>query len=153
MERFERFNWQGSAYAHLQATRPQTLAYALTDSPVGQLAWIAEKYHEWADPSQPIDADDILTTASIYWFTRTAGSAARLYKEDYGKASVGDAIRVPTGISASPFDNVPPVREWADDLFGDIVRWTEFPDGGHFPALETPGLLVQELRAFAAMLS
>src|SRR5258707_11888330 len=85
-ERMRRFVLDGNAYFQVQATRPQTLAYGLTDSPVGQLAWIAEKVKEWTDataglPEGGIDRDKFLTNVSIYWFTRTAGPAAQLYYE------------------------------------------------------------------------
>lgn len=81
LARRNRFASQGNAYMLLQATRPQTLAYALTDSPVGQLAWIAEKFTEWPDPEKPISDDDLLTNVMLYWLTGTAGSSARIYYE------------------------------------------------------------------------
>ncbi|WP_202797084.1 alpha/beta fold hydrolase [Kribbella flavida] len=80
-------SWQQEkqGYADLQSTRPRTLAYALVDSPVGQLAWIAEKWHEWADPAQPIARDHLLTTVMLYWLTGTAGSAGRAYYEEFSE--------------------------------------------------------------------
>jgi pimeloyl-ACP methyl ester carboxylesterase len=142
-----------SAYAHLQSTRPQTLAYALTDTPVGQLAWIAEKFHEWADPDHPVPADDVLTTAAIYWFTRTAGSAARFYQESYrDRGRAQPFVDVPTGVASFPHEIVVPVRRWAERHYR-ITHWIDMPDGGHFAALETPGLVLEGLRTFLRTLA
>lgn len=146
-----------SAYALLNATRPQTVSYGLSDSPVGQLAWIAEKFLDWVDPAYPLSADDVLTTASIYWFTRTAASSARFYQEEYtanrapGTGPDRGYVTVPTGIAAFPGEIVPPVRRWAEEQY-NIVRWVDFPAGGHFAALERPDLVVEALRGFAACL-
>ena len=149
-----------SAYALLNATRPQTVAYALADSPAGQLAWIAEKFLDWADPAHPVPADDVLTTASIYWFTRTAASSARFYQEEYtanrapgtGPTLERTYVEVPTAVAVFPGEIVPPVRRWAQERY-HIVRWTELPAGGHFSALERPDLMLSALRGFAAALS
>lgn len=150
LERFELYDRDKSAYAKLQATRPQTLAFALTDSPLGQLAWIAEKFYEWTDPEYPVSEDDILTAASVYWFTRTAGSSARFYSEvGFGDWTPKvDRIEVPTAIAAYPREIVPAVREWVDASYR-IVRWTDLPDGGHFAALERPDLVLGTLRRLA----
>lgn len=152
-ERFDHYIANGSAYASLHATRPQTLSYALTDSPVGQLAWIAEKFHEWPDPNYEIETDDVLTAASIYWFTKTAGSSARFYQENYGKWSrATEVIPVPTVIASFPGDIVAPVQDWAREKF-QIHRWVDMPDGGHFAALETPHHLIDSLRRFGTEIS
>jgi pimeloyl-ACP methyl ester carboxylesterase len=149
-ERNARIRRDEMGYGILQSTRPQTLAYALTDSPVGQLAWIAEKFQAWTDAA--IDRDAILTNISIYWFTRTAGSAARLYREYY-KAALSAAGRaptpstVPTAIAVFPHDLSLPVRRLAE-RFDHIVRWTEMDRGGHFPGLEQPEILLADLQAF-----
>jgi pimeloyl-ACP methyl ester carboxylesterase len=141
-----RFVEDGQGYYMLQATRPQTLAYALTDSPVGQLAWIAEKFRSWTDATPPDDA--ILTQASIYWLTATGGSSAQIYLEQLRAGGRGAAIEVPvpTGVAVFPHDLSPALRRFARGL--DIARWTEMPRGGHFAALEEPGLLVEDVRAF-----
>lgn len=159
IERYEAFVRDKSGYALLNATRPQTIAYALTDSPVGQLAWIAEKFTEWADPGCPVPADEILTVASIYWFTRTAASAARYYQEEYtSNRPPGEAppdrtfVDTPTAVASYPHEIVPPVRRWAQDRY-NIVRWTELPAGGHFSALERPDLVLATLRGFAEQLA
>jgi pimeloyl-ACP methyl ester carboxylesterase len=140
-----------AGYAVLQSTRPQTIAYALTDSPVGQLAWIVEKFKEWTDPSaalpeDAVDRDLILTDVSVYWLTGTAGSAARIYYE--GARAWGETpprSSVPTGVAVFPNDvTVRPLAE-RDHR---VVRWTEFDRGGHFAALEAPDLLVDDVREF-----
>ena len=140
-----------SGYAVVQATRPQTIAYALTDSPVGQLAWIVEKFKEWTDPNadlpeDAIDRDLFLTDVSVYWLTGTAGSAARIYYE--GARAWGQAQKpspVPTGVAVFPGDlTIRPLAERDHN----VVRWTEFSRGGHFAAMEAPDLLVNDVREF-----
>ncbi|MET7337823.1 epoxide hydrolase family protein [Nonomuraea sp. NPDC005650] len=159
LERYADYVRDKSAYALLNATRPQTVSYGLSDSPVGQLAWIAEKFIDWVDPAYPLPLDDLLTTASIYWFTRTAASSARFYQEEYtanrapgtGPALDRTYVTVPTGVASYPGELVPPVRRWAKEQY-NIVRWVEFPAGGHFAALERPDLVVGALREFATCL-
>ncbi|MFJ6567903.1 epoxide hydrolase family protein [Streptomyces sp. NPDC091292] len=141
-------------YADLQSTRPQTLAYGLTDSPVGQLAWIAEKFHEWTDtrerPGGAVDRDLLLTNVMLYWLTRTAGSSARIYYErahaDY-RGAPPEPSTAPTALAVFPEDNFIPLRHIAERT-NHLVRWTEFDRGGHFAALEEPDLLVADVRAF-----
>ena len=145
--------WQNemAGYASIQSTRPQTLAYALTDSPAGQLAWIVEKFKEWTDPAarlpeDAVDRDRLLTDVSIYWLTATAGSSARLYYE--GAKSWGQPTEpsaVPTGVAVFPMDIT--IRSIAESQH-NIVHWTEFDRGGHFAAMEAPGLLVADIREF-----
>jgi pimeloyl-ACP methyl ester carboxylesterase len=133
----------GGAYSAVHATRPQTISYGLTDSPVGLLAWLGEKYMQWAgEPGVP--TVDILDAASIYWFTRTAGSSARLYRESIGTvgAVLADPnpqpITVPTGGIMFP-DEAPWVsRRWVQRRFPDLRLWMEPAAGGHFGALEQP---------------
>ena len=139
----------GTGYAELQGTRPQTVSFGLSDSPVGQLAWIVEKFWEWTDPAHalPEDAvelDHLLTDVSIYWFTNTSASSANLYYENRAAA---DDIRpgVPTGVAVFPTD--PAIRRVLDRRHR-IVHWSEFSRGGHFAALEAPDLLVDDIRAF-----
>jgi pimeloyl-ACP methyl ester carboxylesterase len=140
-----------AGYAIVQATRPQTISYALTDSPVGQLSWIVEKFKEWTDPSanlpeDAIDRDLILTDVSVYWLTGTAGSAARLYHEDartWGQAQPRSLV--PTGVAVFPNDiTIRPLAERDHN----VVHWAEFSRGGHFAALEAPDLLVDDVREF-----
>jgi len=106
----------------LHATRPQTISYALTDSPAGLLAWIAEKFTEWADPRSTITLDQILADVSIYWFTATAGSSARLANES-PRGMV--PCPVPVGVVVLPYDILQSVRPLAEQDY-DIVHWTEF---------------------------
>ncbi|WP_204083050.1 epoxide hydrolase family protein [Asanoa ishikariensis] len=138
-------------YADIQSTRPQTLAYGLTDSPVGQLAWIAEKFKEWTDPrSGPVDRDHLLTNVMLYWLTGTAGSSARIYYERAHAAYWGgppEPSRTPTALAVFPRDNFIPMRHIAARS-NNIVRWTEYERGGHFAAMEEPALLVSDIRAF-----
>src|SRR5262245_14894436 len=153
--RLARLQTYDSSYAMLQGTKPQTIAYALTDSPVGQLAWIVEKFQEWTDPERAlpadaVDLDQMLTNVSVYWFTATAGSAARIYAEDF--AAWGAPVEkssVPTGIAVFPTDSsLRPLIERENT----VTHWSEFDRGGHFAAMETPDLLVQDVRTFFAAL-
>ena len=146
-----RFRSEGSGYFTLQATRPQTVAYALTDSPAGQLAWISEKFNEWTDGGLPgaVDRDQLLTNISLYWLTGTAGSSARLYYEAARSGSLGPPAvsSVPTGIAVFPREIAPPIRRFAEQS-NTIVHWSEFDRGGHFAAMEEPDLLVGDVREF-----
>jgi pimeloyl-ACP methyl ester carboxylesterase len=140
-----------AGYAIVQSTRPQTISYALTDSPVGQLAWIVEKFKEWTDPSaalpeDAVDRDLLLTDVSLYWLTSTAGSAAHIYYEDARTwGQVPPRSPVPTGVAVFPNDlTLRPLAERDHH----VVHWTEFDRGGHFAALEAPDLLVDDVRTF-----
>ncbi|MFB9697424.1 epoxide hydrolase family protein [Amorphoplanes digitatis] len=146
-ERTAAFAANRPGYQVLQATRPQTISYALTDSPVGQLAWVAEKFTEWADPASKISDDVLLTDVSIYWLTRTAGSSARLGKE----SGYGVPCPVPMGVAVLPHDILLSVRPLAERTY-DIRHWTELPRGGHFAALEVPEELAADVIAFFATL-
>jgi epoxide hydrolase len=138
-------------YMRQQQTRPQTLAYGLADSPVGQLAWIVEKFKEWTSaahdlPEQAVDRDQLLTNISLYWFTNTAGSSAQFYWETAhatgGWTSPSD---VPQGWAV--FDSAPIVRRVLDPT-RKYAQWSDFSAGGHFPAMEEPALLSGDIRAF-----
>jgi pimeloyl-ACP methyl ester carboxylesterase len=151
LARLTRFNRELSGYAMIQSTRPQTLAYGLTDSPAGQLAWIVEKFKDWTDsqevPEDAVDRDQMLTNVMLYWLTRTANSSARLYHEaapSWGRVEKSSA---PTGIAAFPRDISMPIRRFAD-ANNNIVHWSEFDRGGHFAAMEAPDLLVADVREF-----
>ena len=157
------FMQDGMGYMKIQSTRPQTLSYALTDSPVGQLAWIAEKYKEWTDsakvPEDAVSRDHILTAVSIYWLTATAGSSAQLYYESGHLAADAAAtwagpwpLTMPVGVATFPKDAVRPVRRFAEQILPSLTHWTEFDHGGHFPALEQPEPLVSDIRTFARSL-
>jgi pimeloyl-ACP methyl ester carboxylesterase len=144
--------WQAerSGYASIQATRPQTLAYALVDSPVGQLAWNLEWYDDYGRRIGAISNDKILDSVTLSWLTGTAGSQARLYRES--QSSWGAEVAwcpVPTGLAVFPNDST--VRKLVEREF-DVVHYTEFDRGGHFAALEVPDLVIGDLRAFFAKL-
>ncbi|MCF6411312.1 epoxide hydrolase family protein [Pseudalkalibacillus salsuginis] len=136
-----------AGYMVLQSTKPQTLSYALTDSPIGQLAWIAEKFIEWTDPKISVAVDYLLTNVMIYWLTRTAGSSARLYYENTIGKRGPLPCSVPLGVAVFPYDIVLPIRHLAERQY-DIVHWTEFDRGGHFAALETPNLLTEDIQSY-----
>ncbi|GAA3309692.1 epoxide hydrolase family protein [Nonomuraea dietziae] len=148
-----------SAYMKLQGTRPQTLAHALADSPVGQLAWIVEKYKEWTDaskelPEDAVDLDRMLATISIYWFTDTARSVANSYFERFNDASMWAPkapATVPTGVAVFAAGDYA-IRRFAEKAHR-VTHWSEFYRGGHFPALEAPDLLVGDIREFFASLA
>ena len=162
--RLAQFRSDGSGYMKIQSTRPQTLAYGLTDSPAGQLAWIIEKFREWTDaadvPEDAIRRDRLLANATIYWLTATAGSSAALYLEIAGLLPIADPppgpnppSDVPLGIAVFPRDPFLPVRRFAERDFTNIVQWSEFDRGGHFAAMEEPDLFVSDLRRFAVALA
>jgi pimeloyl-ACP methyl ester carboxylesterase len=137
-------------YADLQSTRPQTVAYALTDSPVGQLAWIAEKFTEWTDPASTVDRDLLLTNVMLYWLTRTAGSAGRIYYERAHAPYWGqppEPSTTPTALLDLAHDNFIPLRHRVAGT-DNIVRWNSHPHGGHFAALEQPQVLIDDVRGF-----
>ncbi|WP_328997621.1 epoxide hydrolase [Kribbella sp. NBC_00709] len=148
--RQQAFAGEQQGYADLQSTRPQTLAYALTDSPVGQLAWIAEKFATWTDPASPIDRDLLLTNVMLYWLTRTAGSAGAIYYERAHASYWGqpaEPSRTPTALLDLAHENFIPLRHKVADS-DNIVRWTSHPHGGHFAAMEQPDVLAADIRAF-----
>ena len=139
-----------------QSTRPQTLGYALTDSPAGQCAWIVEKFQAWSDcdghPENAVTRDDMLDDVTLYWLTATAASAARLYWESFEKPNL-DPVTVPTGCSIFPKEIVRPSRRWVERRFSDLRSWSEPARGGHFAALEQPEIFVDEVRSFFASLA
>jgi len=146
--RMRAFLGEGNGYFQIQATRPQTLAHALVDSPAGQLAWIVEKFKEWTHgdlPEQSVDRDQMLTNVMLYWLTGTAGSAANLYYESMHTRNWPTPSDVPTGVAVFAEDIA--IRHYAE-RGNTIVHWSEFDRGGHFAAMEAPDLLVQDVRTF-----
>src|SRR5690606_11721146 len=139
-----------AAYAKHQATRPQTIGYALVDSPVGLLAWILDKFYEWTDsedsPFARISRDRILDNVTLYWLTRSGASAARIYYESHDSLDPELRVNVPAAISIYPRDIEKCPRPWAQERYRRIVRWEESEAGGHFPALEVAGEVVRDLR-------
>ncbi|OXM54064.1 epoxide hydrolase [Amycolatopsis thailandensis] len=159
LERLAHFGSQGSAYMSLLSTRPQTVGYGMTDSPVGQLAWSVEKFKEWSDsdktPEDAIDRDTLLAHATLYWLTGTAGSSGHLYCDnvEFMPTSGGDPqplppIPGPVGVAVYAHDLAQPIRSLAEKALPNIVQWNEFDRGGHFAAMEEPDLFVDDLRSF-----
>jgi len=149
--------WE-SGYSREHATRPQTIGYALADSPVGLCAWIVEKFWAWTDcdghPENALARDELLDNLMLYWLPRTGASSARLYWESIRQVDelitgpVHDIVEVPTGCSIFPKELQRPSRRWAEKRFRDIRHWNELDRGGHFAAFEQPELFVDELRSF-----
>ncbi len=144
-----------TGYQWIQGTRPQTLAFALTDSPAGLAAWIVEKFRAWSDcggdVERAISRDRMLADISLYWFTGAIGSSFwPYYARLHGSVILppGEAISVPTGYAQFPREILKPPRHVAARVFKDIRRWSVMEKGGHFAALEQPELLAQEVRAF-----
>ncbi|MEA2624691.1 MAG: hypothetical protein QOD06_736 [Candidatus Binatota bacterium] len=151
---FRRFQKEETGYQAIQGTKPQTLAYALNDSPAGLAAWIVEKFRTWSDCDGDVERrftkDELLTNVMFYWATETANSACRLYYEARraGKFPPRDFhVQVPTGCAIFPREIARPPRAWAERLY-DVRRWTVMPRGGHFAAMEEPEPLVDDIRAF-----
>jgi pimeloyl-ACP methyl ester carboxylesterase len=144
-----RYQENGNGYARVQSTRPQSIAYGLTDSPSGQAAWIYEKIQEWSDSDGDCEAllgrDAILDNIMLYWLSASAGSSARLYWESFA-AFVPTRLDLPVGISIFPKEIIRPARRWAEKMMSNIIHWNELERGGHFAAWEQPHLFVQELR-------
>jgi epoxide hydrolase len=147
LDRMNAFKNEGSGYLAIQNSRPQTIGYGLADSPVLQLAWIAEKVHEWTD--LPVDRDQLLTTVSLYWFTGSGATAAHALYEQAHSSDWGRPPAVPQGFAVFGADET--VRKLVPAPAG--AHWTEFPRGRHFPAMEAPAQLAADLQAFFAPLS
>ena len=153
-----RFKWyqdKDNGYSTQHATRPQTIGYALADSPVGQLAWIAEKYHGWSDcdghPETVFGRDHMLDNVMLYWLNNTGASSARLYWHSFRQFGGGE-VPVPMGGTVAPLEIFGPSRRWAEKRYTNIVYWNEPERGGHFLAMERPEIFVDEVRAcFDAM--
>jgi pimeloyl-ACP methyl ester carboxylesterase len=150
----EEWTQREGGYEHLQSTKPQTVAYALTDSPVGLAAWLLEKMVSWSDCNGDVETvfskDEILTVVSIYWFTRTIDSSIRLYYETSENPWVLPStgrIETPTAISVFPKELSVPPRDWAERIY-NVQQWTQLPRGGHFAAAEQPDVLVNDIRRF-----
>jgi pimeloyl-ACP methyl ester carboxylesterase len=147
LERMAQFRTDGSGYLAIQQSRPQTIGYGLVDSPVFQLAWIAEKIDEWTD--LPVDRDQLLTTVGLYWFTRSGASAAHTLYDQAHSADWGAPAAVPQAFAVFGADDT--VRRLIP--VPEETRWTEFERGQHFPAMEAPAELAADLAAFFGPLS
>jgi epoxide hydrolase len=151
-ESLARLGWyraNDNAYALIQATRPQTLGYGLTDSPVGQMAWIVEKFQGWSDcdghPENIYSKDQLLDTVMLYWLTASAASSARLYWHSFLNQDFAP-IHINAGCSLFPKELFRPSRRWAETRFKKLTYWNELSKGGHFAAMEQPEHFVAELR-------
>ncbi|WP_431882992.1 epoxide hydrolase family protein [Micromonospora gifhornensis] len=161
LSKLGRFATEQAGYMHIQSTRPQTLGYGLTDSPVGQLAWIVEKFKDWTDsakvPEDAVDRDRMLTNVMLYWLTSTGASSAHFYYENAALLPIATTpppppppLPTPFGIAVFQHDPGQPIRRFAERGLPNIVQWSEYDRGGHFPAMEVPDLFTSDLRAFAA---
>ncbi len=153
--RLAKLGWfmeEGNGYFQLMGTRPQSLAFGLADSPIGQLAWIAEKFKEWTNassetPEDAVGRDHLLTNVMLYWLTDTANSSSQIYYENMHSGEWPRQSPVPTGVAVFAEDVS---QRFAAEQLYNIVHWSEFDAGGHFAALETPDLLVEDVKKFFA---
>jgi microsomal epoxide hydrolase len=154
-QRLAHFLKEETGYQQIQGTKPQTLAFGLTDSPAGLAAWIVEKFRTWSDndgvPESAISRDRLLANVAFYWFTAAIGSSFWPY---YGRLHTGlpispeHPIAVPTGYAAFPREIIVPPRAIAEKTYTNIQRWTEMKRGGHFAAMEQPAALSAEIQNF-----
>ncbi|NKM88111.1 alpha/beta fold hydrolase [Rhizobium laguerreae] len=142
---------KGAGYALMMVTRPQTLGYALTDSPVGLAAWYYDKFADWTysggDPEKSLTKDEMLDDISLYWFTGTATSGARLYWENNANNFNAVDIKIPAAITVFPGEIYQAPRSWAEKAYHNLIYYNKVDKGGHFAAWEQPGLFSSELRA------
>ena len=142
-----------SGYSKQQSTRPQTLGYGLVDSPVGQMAWILEKFWSWTDcdghPENALSRDEMLDNIMFYWLTASGASSARLYWESFGAFGRSERVELPTGVASFPKEILKSLRPWCEAGY-NITHWTAMDRGGHFAAFEQPELFVDDVRAFFA---
>lgn len=164
LERMKQYKKEGTAYLEIQATRPGTIGTALSDSPVGQLAWMVEKYKEWTDedknlPEDAIGADQMLTNVSLYWFNQLGASSAAILSEnmsmafDWGGGNVQEASqwsppKVPSAIACFGKKEDASLLKKLTSFMGEPDRWSFYDKGCHFPAMEVPGLLIGDIRQF-----
>ena len=143
-----------SGYMKIQSTKPQTIGYALDDSPAGLAAWIVEKFRTWSDCNGDVESsftrDQLIDNLMMYWLTGTAHSSARMYYETTKSgnfAASGGRVEVPTACARFPREIIRPPRSWVEQVY-NVVRWTEMPRGGHFAAMEEPDLLAPDMLEF-----
>jgi microsomal epoxide hydrolase len=156
LERLSRFQRDEYAYSALQKTTPSTLGFALTDSPVGQAAWIVERFRNWSDCHGDVlsvfSMDQLLANVTLYWLTATGGSSARLYYEtEQTNSFIAPRSTVPVGYADFEGDTCRLPRSWLEDRL-HIITWTTMPRGGHFPAMEVPVELADNIRDFSIKL-
>lgn len=156
LEKGKQWSTTEGAYAMIQATKPQTPAYGLNDSPAGLASWIVEKFYRWSDCNGDIETcftkDELLTNIMIYWKTQTINSAMRLYYETmHSENQAPPRTEVPTGAAIFPKDLITAPKEFGSRVF-NIQQWSEMPRGGHFAAMEQPDLLADDIRKFVVKL-
>jgi len=147
------YNEWDSGYSKQQSTRPQTLGYALADSPVGQMAWIVEKFYAWTDcgkesikhPENVLNKDELLDNVMLYWLNNCAASSARLYWESFNSPNM-EPIHMPVGCSIFPREIFRCSRRWAEKRFSNLIHFREMEHGGHFAAFEQPDAFIGEVR-------
>jgi pimeloyl-ACP methyl ester carboxylesterase len=153
------YNQWDSGYSKEQSTRPQTLGYGLADSPVGQMAWIVEKFWSWMDcgegadqhPENVLSKDELLDNVMMYWLTNSAASSGRLYWESFSKPNLAP-VDMPMGASIFPKEIFRASRRWGEKRFSNIIHWNTLDQGGHFAAFEQPAVFVDEVRQCFASL-
>ncbi len=160
LARMQWYQTKDNGYSTQHATRPQTIGYGLADSPVGQMAWIMEKFHGWSDcaneqgishPENVFSRDHMLDNVTLYWLTNSGASSARLYWHSFRDLTRGN-ITLPVGGTVAPMEIFGPSRRWAAQRMKNIVYWNEPARGGHFLAMERPETFVAEVQAcFGAM--
>jgi epoxide hydrolase len=147
----KRFLGDGNGYFRQQATRPQTIGYALSDSPAGQAMWIYEKFYSWTDnngsPEEALSRDQMLDDISLYWFTNTAASSARIYCENKGSSFSGGKLTLPVAATVFPREIYRAPKSWAEQTYSNLIYWNEAEHGGHFAAFEQPDIFVEEMRS------
>lgn len=145
------FLGDGSGYFREQSTRPQTIGSALSDSPAGQAAWIYEKFYSWTDnngsPEDALSVDQMLDNISLYWFTNSAASSARIYWENKDVSFSGGQLQLPVAATVFPREIYRAPKSWAEQTYPNLIYWHEANVGGHFAAFEEPGVFVEEIRA------
>ncbi|MDB9997557.1 epoxide hydrolase [Gammaproteobacteria bacterium] len=154
LENHQKYQSIGSGYYAIQSTKPQTLGYGLNDSPIGLAAWIIEKFHAWTDDENNklmIDLDEVLAIVSLYWFTESITSSARIYKANSPEGGFS-FNPVSTPFAGVIFNNeiIKPPRAWAEKIY-NVVQWNNY-DGGHFAAIENPEVLAQDIINFVKKL-
>jgi pimeloyl-ACP methyl ester carboxylesterase len=136
---------------HLQGTKPETVGFALADSPAGQAAWIYEKFQAKTDnhglAEDALGTDDMLDTISLYWFTNSAASSGRIYWENRAASFAGPRLTLPVAVTVFPRDIPRLPRTWIESAYSNLIHYGEATRGGHFAALEQPEILVSEIRA------
>jgi epoxide hydrolase len=151
LKAFEYYQQWDSGYSKQQSTRPQTLGYGLVDSPVGQLAWIVEKFWAWMDcdghPENVLTKDELLDNVMLYWLTASGASSARMYWESFNFLGGFEPVTLSTGIASFPKEVLRSPRSWCEPNY-NITHWTTMPRGGHFAAFEQPELFVDDVSTF-----